>query len=293
MPLSLAWTTDPGLQREENEDSVLVWEDQAGVDAVLIVCDGMGGHAAGREASTIAIDRMAAGLAADGAEGASRHRLLDAFDAANRAVLEAARRVPEWAGMGSTMTAVLIAGDRLALLNVGDSPAYVIREGEVFPIFQDHSWPAEQYRAGLIDAWQVKDHPFKHRLTRAVGVWEDVLPYTAEIELEEGDVILLASDGVETAGVEVEVVRDHVARADLDSALGELVELCKQYGAPDNVTIAVARFAKPEPVAVAAPAEETRQEPLAVEGESQAENREKTPALDRLSKRKRSNKKPR
>jgi PPM family protein phosphatase len=131
----------------------------------------------------------------------------------------------------------------------------------------------------LIDVWQVKDHPFKHRLTRAVGVWEDVMPYTAEIDLEDGDLIVLASDGIETAGVEVEVVRDHVTRDDLDSAVDELVELCRQYGAPDNVTIAVARFAKPEPVAVAvgAPAEEAQ----------------KTPALDRVSKKKRSSKKPR
>ena len=274
MPLTLAWQTDPGLQREENEDSVLVWEHRAGVDALLIVCDGMGGHAAGREASSIATETMAGQLAEDAAAGASRDRLLNAFDLANRAVLDTARRVPEWAGMGSTMTAVLIAGDHLALLNVGDSPAYVIREGDVFPIFQDHSWPAEQFRAGLIDAWQVKDHPFKHRLTRAVGVWEDVLPYTAEIDLEDGDLIVIASDGIETAGVDVEVVRDHVSRDDLETAIAELVELCRQYGAPDNVTIAVARFAKPEPepVAAGAPAKEPAKEP----------------ALDRVSRKKRS-----
>lgn len=272
--MRLAWKTDPGLQREENEDSVLVWESRAGADALLIVCDGMGGHAAGREASSIAIEMMAERLADDGGRGASRDRLLNAFDAANRAVLEAARQVPEWAGMGSTMTAVLIAGDRLALLNVGDSPGYLIREGDVFPIFQDHSWPAEQYRAGLIDVSQVKDHPFKHRLTRAVGVWEDVMPYTAEIDLEDGDLIVLASDGIETAGVEVEVVRDHVTRDDLEAGVDELVELCRQYGGPDNITIAVARFAKPEPVAAAAG----------------APNQEagKTPALDRVSKKKRS-----
>ena len=280
MPLTLAWKTDPGLQREENEDSVLVWGDQAGVDALLIVCDGMGGHAAGREASSIAIETMADRLAQDGGQGASRERLLEAFDVANRAVLETARSVPEWAGMGSTMTAVLIAGERLALLNVGDSPAYVIRAGEVFPIFQDHSWPAEQYRAGLIDVWQVKDHPFKHRLTRAVGVWEDVLPYTAEIDLEDGDLIVIASDGIETAGVEVEVVRDHMTRDDLDNALAELVELCRQHGAPDNVTVAVARFQQTEPVAAGVPA---REEPAG----------SKEPALDRVSRKKRSGKRRR
>lgn len=254
MPLSLAWKTDPGLQRQENEDSVLVWEDRAGVDALLVVCDGMGGHAAGREASTIAIEAMSSQLESDGGGGASRERLLAAFDTANQAVLDSARQVPEWAGMGSTLTAVLIDADRLALLNVGDSPAYVIRDGEVFPISQDHSWPAEQARAGLLEPSEVKDHPFKHRLTRAVGVWEDVLPYTAEIELEDGDVIVIASDGIETAGIETDVVRDHLLRDDLDTGVGDLVELSRQYGAPDNVTIAVARYAKaePEPVAVSA-----------------------------------------
>lgn len=251
MPLSLACQTDPGLQRQENEDSVLVWQDRAGVDAVLIVCDGMGGHAAGREASTIAIEAMASRLDSDGAEGAVRERLLAAFEEANRAVIESARAVPEWAGMGSTLTAVLIAGDRLALLNVGDSPAYVIRDGEVFPISQDHSWPAEQFRAGLIEAWEVKDHPFKHRLTRAVGVWEDVQPYTAEIELESGDLVVIASDGIETAGIETEVVRDHLQRDDLESGIAELVELSRTYGAPDNVTVAVARYTGAAPAAVA------------------------------------------
>src|SRR5947209_3552290 len=107
MPLRLASQTDPGLPRAENEDSGRVWEGRAGADALLVVCDGMGGHAAGREASSIAIETLAQQLAEDGGEGATRHRLLNAFDLANRAVLDAARRVPEWAGMGSTMTAVL------------------------------------------------------------------------------------------------------------------------------------------------------------------------------------------
>lgn len=251
--LATAAMTDPGLQRPENEDSVLIWENRAGVDALLAVCDGMGGHAAGREASTIAIESLAAHLERDGAKGASRDRLLKAFEAANQAVLHSARTVPEWAGMGSTLTAVLIAGERLALINVGDSPGYLLRDGEMFPIAQDHSWPAEQYRAGLLEASEVRDHPFRHRLTRAVGVWDDVLPYTAEIDLEDGDVVVLASDGVETAGVELDTVRDLVRREDLEPAIAELIELCRAQGGPDNITVAVARYSSDrEPVRAAA-----------------------------------------
>lgn len=242
MPLRLAWKTDPGLHREENEDSVLVWEDRAGVDAMLVVCDGMGGHAAGREASTIAVDTFSKTLEDDGAATPARERLVRAFEQANTAVFETAKRVPEWAGMGSTLTAVLISGDRLALLNVGDSPGYVVRSGEVFPIFQDHSWPAEQLRAGLIDASQVKDHPYKHRLTRAVGVWEAVAPFTAEIELEDGDLVLLASDGVETAGVELEELSQILASGDLQAAVDRIVERCIELGGPDNITVALAHY---------------------------------------------------
>jgi protein phosphatase len=270
--LKLAWKTDPGLVRQENEDSVLVWEDRAGVDALLIVCDGMGGHAAGREASSIAIQTMASTLEEDGGRGADRARLLRAFEAANEAVLHSARTVPDWAGMGSTLTAVLIHGERLALINVGDSPAYVLRARDVFPIAQDHSWPAEQYRAGLIDASEVRDHPFKHRLTRAVGVWDDVLPYTADVELEDGDVVVLASDGVESAGVEVETVRDLLSEDDLGGGIDQLVELCRALGGPDNITVAAARYAADPVAATVPPVAPTLPPP-------------KTGALDRVSKR--------
>lgn len=281
---TLAWKTDPGLLRQENEDSVLVWEGRAGVDAVLIVCDGMGGHAAGREASSIAIETMASTLAEDGTPGANRGRLLRAFDAANRAVLHSARTVPEWAGMGSTLTAVLIQGQRLALINVGDSPGYVIRSGQVFPIAQDHSWPAEQFRAGLIDASEVRDHPFKHRLTRAIGVWDDVLPYTAEVDLEDGDLVVLASDGVESAGVEVGTIRDLLSRDDLERGLEELVDLCLAQGGPDNITVAVARYAADE-VAATIPPEATTVPPLA-----ETVPPIRTGALDRVGKRRRKTK---
>jgi protein phosphatase len=270
--LTLAWQTDPGLQRQENEDSVLVWENKAGVDALLIVCDGMGGHAAGREASSIAIQTMASTLEDDGTRGASRLRLLKAFDAANQAVLHSARTVPEWAGMGSTLTAVLISGEHLALINVGDSPGYVIRDRQVFPVAQDHSWPAEQFRAGLIDASEVRDHPFKHRLTRAIGVWDDVLPYTAEVDLEDGDVVVLASDGVESAGVEVETVRELLGGDDLAGGIAQLVDLCRTLGGPDNITVAAARYVREEVAATVPPVAPTVPP-------------EKTSALDRASRR--------
>ncbi|MEP7105077.1 MAG: protein phosphatase 2C domain-containing protein [Chloroflexota bacterium] len=241
MKIRLAYGTDPGLQRQENEDSVLVWKDKAGVDALLVVCDGMGGHAAGRLASSIAVETFSNTLAADGGKGADPERLKQAAVRTNTAVHLASQENPEWAGMGSTLTVVAIQGDRMALVNVGDSPAYLFREGDWALISQDHSWPAEQVRLGVIKPEDAKDHPMKHRLTRAIGVWEQIASFTEVVELKAGDTVVLCSDGVETAGVSVEEMWGMLEGKDLDAGIRHVIERCRDLGAPDNVTVALAR----------------------------------------------------
>jgi protein phosphatase len=242
MRLRIAWATDPGLEREENEDSVSVWRNKAGLDTLIVVCDGMGGHAAGQHASSIAVKTVTKVLAADGGEGPEVDRLKKACKEANTAVFEAARDNPEWAGMGSTMVIAAIRSGDLGLLNVGDSPAYLFRNGLARLISQDHSWPAEQVRLGLIKPAEASNHPLKHRLTRAVGVWEQIQPFTDRMKLEEGDAIVLCSDGVETAGVSVEEMGRLLLRdGNLDRGAERVIERCRELGAPDNVTLAVAR----------------------------------------------------
>lgn len=242
MRVRIAWATDPGLEREENEDSVSVWRNKAGLDTLIVVCDGMGGHAAGQHASSIAVKTVTKVLAEDGQEGPEVDRLKRACKEANSAVFSAARDNPEWAGMGSTMVIAAIRSGECAVLNVGDSPAYLFRNGLAKMISQDHSWPAEQVRLGLIKPEEAENHPLKHRLTRAIGVWEQIQPYSDKIKLEEGDAVVLCSDGIETAGVSVEEMGRLLLRdGNLDRGAERVIERCRELGAPDNVTLAVAR----------------------------------------------------
>lgn len=239
MALRLAWLSDPGIHRQNNEDYIAVRTGLKSLDAVIVIADGMGGHASGQVASKLVAETIVDEVAAlDKLDG---ERLHDVLAKANTAVYEVSQSSAEHTGMGSTVVLVAIQNGHATTLNVGDSPAYLIRSGEISDIYQNHSWPAEQARAGIITADQVAGHPMKHRLARAVGVWDQVKAYMTEVDLQLGDLIVLCSDGVEGAGVSIDEIRESLDQEDLQVAVEQLIALCVDRGAPDNVSVAVAR----------------------------------------------------
>lgn len=244
----MEWTaaarTDTGLRRPGNEDACLIRRDLG----LVVVADGMGGHAAGEVASRLAVDEVAASLERAGIATATaedgRRALLAAFLAANRAVHEAAAANPEYRGMGTTLTAVVLRpGAREAwLAHVGDSRAYLLRRGRLVRLTRDHTWVQEQVERGHLSPREARTHPAASVLTRAVGTLPEVAVDDAVVPLAPGDVLLLCTDGL------TNVVRDRAIAGVLSRGghagelAAELVELANRGGGPDNITAAVIRI---------------------------------------------------
>ncbi len=231
--LRAAGATDVGLVRSSNEDQLLVAE------PLFAVADGMGGHAAGEVASLTAIEALL--VAFDGNRSADG--LLDAVRDANRAVWEQARERPELRGMGTTMTALALVekdgDDVLVVVNVGDSRAYLLRDGELDQLTEDHSVPEELRRAGRLSAQEAASDPRRHVLTRVLGVDPEVEVDSFELIPYRGDRLLLASDGLFG-----DVADDRIAavlrrRSDPEKAAKDLVALANEAGGADNITVVV------------------------------------------------------
>ena len=225
--------TDVGRVRQNNEDNLLV------ASPLFAVADGMGGHAAGEVASGIAVQLLGDTFSADRTAGG----LADAVRAANRAVWERAQQQPDLRGMGTTLTAVALVEDDgqdvLAVVNVGDSRAYRLQQGELEQLTEDHSLVEELVRSGRLSAEEAQVHPQKHVLTRVLGVDPDVEVDCFRIIPYEGDRFLLASDGLFNE-VDDRTIASVLRRTeDPDAAAAELVELAKGNGGSDNITVVV------------------------------------------------------
>ena len=171
----LGYRTDPGRERTNNEDAYIVLlppDSPPGVDAVLAVADGMGGHQAGEVASSLAIRTVSTRLGAQGIGLAGGRRrslavLRDAVEEAHRLIMSKSQGA--YHGMGTTLTIALIAGGRLHLAHVGDSRAYLLRAGKLRRLTQDHSWVGEEVRSGRLSPEEAASHPRRNLLIQALG----------------------------------------------------------------------------------------------------------------------------
>jgi len=225
--------TDVGNVRAGNEDQLLIAE------PLYAVADGMGGHAAGEVASASAMEALL--VAFDGNPSGSG--LEDAVRDANRAVWEQSRRSSELRGMGTTMTAVALIdeGDDevLAVAHVGDSRAYLLRDGELTQVTEDHSVPEELRRAGRLSPEEAATDPRRHVLTRVLGVDSEVEVDTFQLVPYRGDRLLLASDGLFGELSDDEIASILRRRSKPERVAQQLVAGAKEAGGADNITVVV------------------------------------------------------
>jgi len=224
--------SDPGLVRTNNEDVAFAGR------RLIAVADGMGGAPAGEVASDIVI-RALAPVERSAPDREPLAALLEAIAAANRGIREVADADPANEGMGTTVTAALLSGDRLAVAHVGDSRGYLMRGGTLRQLTRDDTFVQALVDQGGLTPAEARRHPQRSLVTRAVQ-GAPVEPATTALTAEPGDRLLLCSDGLS------DVVEDHAiawaltAHPDRQQCAEQLVKLVQQAGAPDNVTVVVA-----------------------------------------------------
>lgn len=229
-----AWgaASDTGRVRQANEDSFLV------VDGLFAVADGMGGHQAGEVASHLALESLEAGFTAAGTDV-----LVRAVEGANHALVQRSAADPELAGMGTTLVAMALveaAGrDAIGVVNVGDSRLYLLSDGAMTQITEDHSLVASMERQGRLTAAEAAVHPQRNILTRALGIDGSVLVDSWEILPVVGDRYLICSDGLFNEVDDSRIAATLRRLADPNEACRELVRLANEGGGRDNITCVI------------------------------------------------------
>ncbi len=236
MPVYVAGRTDVGLVRTNNEDRFLIADDLG----LALVADGMGGAACGEVAAQMTADCVAELVRVPSGAGAVA-ALEAAITEANRRVWLHARNTHECNGMGTTIVAACWRGARLAIANVGDSRAYLLRHGELTQLSYDQSLVNElRHNLGLTDE-QIKRYANRNVLTQAIGTSENVAIRTNEIDFVPGDVVLLCSDGLHGIVADEAILEILLQPVVMDLQITHLIDAAKRAGANDNVTIAIIR----------------------------------------------------
>lgn len=229
--------THTGQRRETNQDYMFTSETAVGnLPNLFLVADGMGGHAAGDYASRFTVEKIV-----EYAEHAKQREpvtvLKEALMHANGLLLKEASMDAAKSGMGTTVVAAVCEGDRMYVANVGDSRLYVINQKKITQITRDHSLVEEMVRMGEMNEADAKGHPDKNIITRAVGVTAGLSVDFFEFRLEEGDTILMCSDGLTNMVEDAQIRRIVLGQRDIVEKTETLVAAANQNGGNDNITV--------------------------------------------------------
>jgi protein phosphatase len=252
--------TDVGLIREHNEDNFLVADVTAGVrtndgkeclhvklgdkGALLLVCDGMGGAAAGEVASQMAVDSIYDALAASEPQtrDAFARLVRRAVERANERIFIQSRDNQSERGMGTTCTVACLVDSTLVVGQIGDSRCYVLRDGKLAQVTKDQSLAWQLIEAGAMTPEEAKAFEHANIILQALGVQERVEVVLSQVELRRGDVALLCSDGLHGPVSDEELLAVLVAETDLQKAAQTLIQKALDRDGPDNITVVLARF---------------------------------------------------
>jgi protein phosphatase len=234
--VEIAQATHTGLVRGHNEDRYTA------SPGLLAVADGMGGALAGEVAAGIVVERLE-GLAGD----VDLDQLQEAVENANGEIRAMALENSSQSGMGTTLTALLVRGERAQLVHVGDSRAYLLRDGELRRITEDHSLVNELVKRGEIAAEDAERHPHRNVITRALGAEPTVDVDRVEVDLADDDVILLCTDGLTSYVQESAVLEILTSQTSIQGAADALVERANAAGGSDNITVVLARIGRVDP----------------------------------------------
>ncbi len=236
MELVVAARSDVGMIRAGNEDSFHSNADETG--GIFIVADGMGGHAAGEVASEMAVEILRDQLAAlrDLHDRNAADKVMNALRGANLAIYNRTVTETDKQGMGTTASVLIISGRRYLIGQVGDSRIYLLRDGALRQLTKDHSYVQEQVDAGFLTPEQARYHPYSNVITRCVGASDDVDPDTFAGEAREGDLFLVASDGLTGMVDDRRLHQLLSSRAEPQRIVDSLIAEANGRGGLDNIT---------------------------------------------------------
>lgn len=247
MKILHAARTDVGMIRSGNEDNFTV--DASPTRGIFIVADGMGGHAAGEVASEMAVRIVQRELAPvrdlDGEDVVQM--VATALKRANRAIHDRTLTETDKQGMGTTVSALLLAGSRYLIGQVGDSRVYLLREGSLTQLTKDHSYVQEQVDAGFLTPEQARYHPYSNVITRCVGAGQDVEPDIYRGEARAGDLFLVASDGLTGMVDDRRLAQLLASRAEPDRKVQSLIAEANGRGGLDNITAIIVQVVETGP----------------------------------------------